>query len=592
MSKSGTWPGGIALEPSGNMDSAGSCDSVISMNSADSEDSMEHLSAEERACLLYLEEMIESLEVQEDSGLSNDEPDSGRVAKKSTHLTAHDIFKLKSEPKKSHKLSTPLPEGTGRFPPRVPEVPVEPETRSFAIQHKPECYALNHTAEPQSLVSAQPSDTTELKQTASQTEASLAAGGDGNPPNTQLYSGPPPNASKGAFGLIPPPSDFRDESAPQPRKVKAISRPAVAAGRHSTKSVNVEQLLHRVPIKGNSATSCTSKETSLMPGGEAWSPPHTSGFQSNSFTPTVPRSPPAVAPKPAKNAPSIMMMLQKMSLPGSDSNLDHPAQTSSNELAMDPEQIHLEALRKLGLLKNDETNSSPILNPKRSPKSRSSWAAPGSPLLPATPQSSTPPATPSYAHISSRPPFPEPLPSPSPAVESLPHADQPAEVLPAPPAFSDPVEPLWSDTEPTGDVKTQENTPPVISPPMGGLESAPRDRSSPGLSNYTISPDLSESGPSVSGDQIVGPLRNARPRPASLGSKTEFSNIQEAGLQAGQAPSKDLSSRRSLHASGYHHSADPQKQPGSYGVSVLICPRGQSQEARREALKKLGLLRD
>lgn len=36
---------------------------------------MEHLSAEERACLMYLEETIEALEVQEDSGLSNDEQD-------------------------------------------------------------------------------------------------------------------------------------------------------------------------------------------------------------------------------------------------------------------------------------------------------------------------------------------------------------------------------------------------------------------------------------------------------------------------------------------------------------------------------------
>lgn len=47
-----------------------------------SEDSMEHLSAEERACLMYLEETIEALEVQEDSGLSNDEPDPGHLAEK------------------------------------------------------------------------------------------------------------------------------------------------------------------------------------------------------------------------------------------------------------------------------------------------------------------------------------------------------------------------------------------------------------------------------------------------------------------------------------------------------------------------------
>ena len=36
---------------------------------------MEHLSAEERACLIFLEETIESLEVEEDSGLSTDEPE-------------------------------------------------------------------------------------------------------------------------------------------------------------------------------------------------------------------------------------------------------------------------------------------------------------------------------------------------------------------------------------------------------------------------------------------------------------------------------------------------------------------------------------
>ena len=40
-----------------------------------SDDSLEHLSAEERACLLFLEETIESLDNEDDSGLSNDEPE-------------------------------------------------------------------------------------------------------------------------------------------------------------------------------------------------------------------------------------------------------------------------------------------------------------------------------------------------------------------------------------------------------------------------------------------------------------------------------------------------------------------------------------
>lgn len=43
---------------------------------------MEHLSPEERACLMYLEETIEALEVQEDSGLSNYEQDPGLQADK------------------------------------------------------------------------------------------------------------------------------------------------------------------------------------------------------------------------------------------------------------------------------------------------------------------------------------------------------------------------------------------------------------------------------------------------------------------------------------------------------------------------------
>lgn len=51
---------------------------------------MEHLSAEERACLMFLEETIESLEVENDSGISNDEPDhqSCNLTYKMAHLSS------------------------------------------------------------------------------------------------------------------------------------------------------------------------------------------------------------------------------------------------------------------------------------------------------------------------------------------------------------------------------------------------------------------------------------------------------------------------------------------------------------------------
>lgn len=51
---------------------------------------MEHLSAEERACLMFLEETIESLETGEDSGVSTDESDrpSRSMINKMTQLSS------------------------------------------------------------------------------------------------------------------------------------------------------------------------------------------------------------------------------------------------------------------------------------------------------------------------------------------------------------------------------------------------------------------------------------------------------------------------------------------------------------------------
>ncbi|KAK7912538.1 hypothetical protein WMY93_012749 [Mugilogobius chulae] len=92
MPKSDTWPGGTGLEPMPGIDSSGSCDSVMSTNSGFSDDSLEYLSAEEKACLMFLEETIDSLDTEDDSGLSNDEteqkPCPGTVASKQAELTA------------------------------------------------------------------------------------------------------------------------------------------------------------------------------------------------------------------------------------------------------------------------------------------------------------------------------------------------------------------------------------------------------------------------------------------------------------------------------------------------------------------------
>ncbi|XP_047438612.1 specifically androgen-regulated gene protein [Mugil cephalus] len=103
MPESDTWAG-TGLDTTNGMDCAGSCDSVASANSGCSDDSLDHLSPEEKACILFLEKTIESLDTEDDSGLSNDEsdqmPTSGSLP---TTLTDVSASASKSKPKSSQK---------------------------------------------------------------------------------------------------------------------------------------------------------------------------------------------------------------------------------------------------------------------------------------------------------------------------------------------------------------------------------------------------------------------------------------------------------------------------------------------------------
>ncbi|XP_072281266.1 specifically androgen-regulated gene protein [Pyxicephalus adspersus] len=70
------WARHVGMEALNSVGSTGSCDSIESISSnhsAFSGEGYDHLSAEERECLMFLEETIESLDNEDDSGLSNDE---------------------------------------------------------------------------------------------------------------------------------------------------------------------------------------------------------------------------------------------------------------------------------------------------------------------------------------------------------------------------------------------------------------------------------------------------------------------------------------------------------------------------------------
>uniref|UniRef100_A0A8C3RB97 Chromosome 1 open reading frame 116 n=1 Tax=Cyanoderma ruficeps TaxID=181631 RepID=A0A8C3RB97_9PASS len=76
-----------------------------------------------------------------------------------------------------------------------------------------------------------------------------------------------------------------------------------------------------------------------------------------------------------------------------------------------------------------------------------------------------------------------------------------------------------------------------------------------------------------------GFLRSSRPRPASLGAGKDFAGLKEQEEQ-------DKSSKRRSHPlPGF-------PRPPRSAVSVKISPKGAADENRREALKKLGLLKE
>ncbi|XP_037629734.1 specifically androgen-regulated gene protein-like isoform X1 [Sebastes umbrosus] len=641
MPKSDTWPGGVAMEPLSYLDSAGSCDSVISMNSAYSEDSMEHLSADERACLMYLEETIEALEQQEDSGLSNDEPDPGFQADTKGQMRANYISSLKSD-----------------------EFGKDQTSDSGSIEDKAEHHALSPTSEPQSsntkdlqtsvnlMTQPEPPATelvTDCKIHPTATQLSVFTDGYG-----QLKIVPSASLSPGYLSeidtvVIPPPSDFMDEPVlpKQPRDLIKDLRPSArVSNKKPGATVDLEQLCQRASVKRTSLSTSVTQERPNKPpdlslltvsSGPLMSPPPEAA---------EPRSPPVVAPKPKMLPANILLKPHKA---GSDG---YSSPTSSDRLLLDHQRVRMEALRKLGLLPA-EGDSSPVLSPDASPTTRKSWTAPASPISPLG--SHTPPFKPRYNRVDSSPGTCVPLHSPaaaSPLAAATAPAVQPDEVLPAPAAFSDPVGPPLSDNElsdvkDASEVNAQVNTPPLtpsamirhltpprfvgvksaspeppltpsamikhltpprfvgvksaspeppltpsamirhLTPPRCvGVKSATLERSGLGLSSLMASQDSNKGS-------LASQLRNNRARPASLGGGTEFTRAGGEGSQVGLATSKEPDLRRSLPAhTGFQSLGDSPNLPRSEGISVLICPKAENGEDRRNALKKLGLLRD
>uniref|UniRef100_A0A3B3V6S1 Specifically androgen-regulated gene protein n=1 Tax=Poecilia latipinna TaxID=48699 RepID=A0A3B3V6S1_9TELE len=525
MSKSGTWPGNVAMESLSNMDSAGSCDSVISTNS----DSMEYLSAEEKACLMFLEETIEALEVQEDSGLSNDEPDVWSKTEPQDQIRSNDV--------PTEKLES----GSLRISTLTPHTTADPPSAGLTTECETEHHAANQNYNPQSAsTSAVGMKDVETEDLGVETDPSVSNSGyttsssdkttdvskfDGDLELENVTNSG--DASENDLDIIPPPTDFRDEPEPDlpPEAMTVVLPPETMTMVLPPETMTVEATTVVLPPEATAIVSPPSNDFTEQK--------RTVDVEQMRLraSPSEPRNPPAVAPKPKKLPSNIILKSPKSPTLASHGNPGHSVPSHSDRMLLDPQKVRMEALLKLGLLKDNKEESSRAVSPKLPPKSAAYKRSLASPSPPVSPAPHTPPVTPSLT-------------------------------------------PVISDELPAVTEATFSTL----------MKFATLERSGLGLSSQMSNLSLLEM---AGGEQDPKHLRNTRPRPASLGTGKDFNHPKGEGLVA----SGTSESQKPQPTQAFHH-RESSKLPRSQGISVMICPRPENEEDRRKALKKLGLLRD
>ncbi|KAK7129375.1 hypothetical protein R3I94_017551 [Phoxinus phoxinus] len=694
MPKSDTWPGGVAIKSVSGMDSSESCDSVLSINSGfKSEDSLEYLSVEERACLMFLEETIESLDVEEDSGLSMDEPDglSNGLEGKTAHripvyqnnteeLSAHEdpnkVIGRDHKPSQKNLVPTPLLLASGNaktiskpMESSHIEVPVafidapdvfgsspdhQQPGRTMSVKSALEvATARRKIGQSSDVVDLPPSFIPEPPVKTSLPSDSKAK--DGIHKSLDVKSQPKQQKVSSAVPLefIPPPSDFMDEpmknisltNSPLPPPANdgppewipelPKMEPHVSGGSikptEVTKSRTADPETSRGPLSHNEIENLHKKASmnkashltpiKIVQHSVADKPMTPSS--SSEHVPAVSKeygdskSPPAVAPKPKKLPSNIIFKSHK------DSGSTHSLLLQSERTQMDPQKIRMEALKKLGLLKNEEVETGPSASPqspKFKAKAHPKSPAPVEPVQELSRLSESPgpgdmqlrvdtlkhqdtksregsfkkqpvrsyeiklaslerpaagiviePApqmkTPDRTHVELSPGQLRKPQARTPSVSRLSESPVPGDVQ------------LRADTLKHQDTKSREGS--FKQQPVRSYEikSSSLERPGPGIviepAAQMKTPDRTHVG--LSPAQI----RKTQARTPSIGSAKDFG----IGHQAED-------SNKSLHAAAVQPGNDAQKLPRSNGISVMISPHSQNGENRREALKKLGLLRD
>lgn len=600
MPKRELWPAGSCSEPVTHIGSCGGMMSTTSTHSGSSDSSYDFLSAEEKECLLFLEKTIGSLEAEADSGLSTDE----------------------SEPATSPQSFRALPTTTQRAPQGKPgaidiqQVPVP--TRAAQSSGPPESPSPGFRSGSYSLPrNLHLGRSQNLRKSATQTnsvseapEVFLEEPKKGQTSQGAKTIQPPAPSQEGTPDLntvlIPPPEAFQDITSKKAEGESPPKKPGEQTHRprghtlerspHSQKKAEMssETMTHKATEKGRTEGPQRPQQ-----------PPAQSSQNTQAEEPSLPSGvKPSIqqslltATKPRRLPPNIVLKSSRSSFHSHPQNWlsNHSEATDSGPVSSLQEQrkARREALEKLGLPQDQEDPSLPVNKHTGSFKVKEAQAQTSSQArAPAQPPALVRGSA-SVAEKASSVKAVTPLDSLSkgwiPAQETPPGKVGAAKSMPIPIPKASKENSSLTQPKPDPRLTLQESSIPGLR--QMNFKSNTLERSGVGLSSYLSAAEKDPGGQTSTSlgkspflDKVSSSVfRNARPRPASLGMGKDFAGIQGGKLvgleqdQCSQQPS----------FKGQSHD----KLPRPPCVSVKISPKGIPDGHRREALKKLGLLKE
>ncbi|KAM7171522.1 specifically androgen-regulated gene protein isoform 1-T5 [Macrochelys suwanniensis] len=540
---------------------SGSCDSMVSTNSSHSEfsdNSYDYLSVEEKECLMFLEETIDSLDTEADSGVSADETDYAERSKHPRTWPKRDVVPKNLDsgsPMESfgqrHEVEHKGDKHGSLLSSSAPVVVTSSGYRSLPRSVN----AASAQTTPKVCVSKAIDLTDGPTPKAQETrKSSWKMQGIEDQSNHQPSMSTQMKPSDLESVIIHPPEPFQDRRV---NKLPVLSKgpgngsedelllndlegkaEAAMGNEAEVASQHFAPENARLPLKEEKKHCEKGREsTTDLQGNLEKSPSKEASLDSN-----IKPGPPT-APKPRKLPPNIILKPSKVSpapLVDPNHNRKVPSPSSpkyksntSDSSAEKQERARWEALEKLGLLHDKGRESKVhVVRPPTAPK-------PNPVLIPRAGSRDN--------------------------LNSDDGADAPANEKP--------------DQQRAPGLNPAESTAPGL---RQTIKSNSLERSGIGLSSEVQNMDSSSLGKtSVPKKMAPSVIRNNRTRPASLGTREAFIELKASKTDHEEPEKSDKRKSYPLL-----------KFPRPTCVSVKITPKGATDENRREALKKLGLLKE